>query len=216
MEVYKINLSSWTASFRYPNMISGIQPTLPVPPLSTINGLISSAMGKPFIIKNEKIAFVCFYNGKQIDLETIYQIKSGQLKGITSNVVKREFLSDVNLCIYTDSLQIAKAFEAPYFQILIGRSGDLATVDRIDKLEIKNKEELSNLKGTIIPLEKHFLPAPIQALPICFSETIPRKNISTKPYYLLSGEYRQKNSIKALGFSDRIMNQEVDIYWQEL
>jgi CRISPR-associated protein Cas5t len=46
MEVYRIKLSSWTASFRYPNLISGYQPTLDVPPISTVLGLINAAAGK--------------------------------------------------------------------------------------------------------------------------------------------------------------------------
>jgi len=36
MKVFRIDITSWTASFRYPNLISGVQPTLEVPPLSTI------------------------------------------------------------------------------------------------------------------------------------------------------------------------------------
>jgi len=50
MKVYRIHVTSWTASFRYPNMISGYQPTLSAPPLSTINGLISAAKGDLFTL----------------------------------------------------------------------------------------------------------------------------------------------------------------------
>ncbi len=45
MKAYRIHLTSWTASFRYPNLISGYQPSLVVPPLATIYGLISAAAG---------------------------------------------------------------------------------------------------------------------------------------------------------------------------
>ena len=42
MRIYRIEITSWTASFRYPNIISGYQPTLCVPPLSTVLGLINA------------------------------------------------------------------------------------------------------------------------------------------------------------------------------
>ena len=49
MEVFKIDITSWTASFRYPNLISGYQPTLEVPPLGTVLGLLNAAAGKYLI-----------------------------------------------------------------------------------------------------------------------------------------------------------------------
>ena len=45
MKYLRILIEGWTASFRYPAFISGFQPTLPVPPLSTIYGLLSAAKG---------------------------------------------------------------------------------------------------------------------------------------------------------------------------
>ena len=50
MNVYRIYITGWTASFRYPNMISGFQATLPVPPLSTIIGMSSAAKGSYYIL----------------------------------------------------------------------------------------------------------------------------------------------------------------------
>ena len=45
MKAFRIHITSWTASFRYPNLISGYQPSLVVPPLSTVFGLFSAAVG---------------------------------------------------------------------------------------------------------------------------------------------------------------------------
>ncbi|WP_298938611.1 CRISPR-associated protein Cas5, partial [uncultured Dysgonomonas sp.] len=39
MKTHRIKINSWTSSFRYPNLISGFQPTLEVPPVSTVMGL---------------------------------------------------------------------------------------------------------------------------------------------------------------------------------
>ena len=46
MKVFKIDITAWTSSFKYPNLISGFQPTLEVPPISTVLGLINAAAGK--------------------------------------------------------------------------------------------------------------------------------------------------------------------------
>lgn len=212
MEVYRIHISSWTASFRYPNMISGFQPTLPVPPLSTINGLISAAKGDYFYPNSEKIGFVFFADAKTVDLETIYQMGQ-KLTQIKSNVIKREFLSDANLFLYTNSHTIANYFRSPVYPLLLGRSVDLASVREIKKIDVTEKNDLSGLRGTIIPFKGKLMPGLIQALPQYFSNTIPRRNIGTRPYYILESDYQQKESIKAKGIFDP--EKEWDIYWQE-
>ncbi|AEX84727.1 CRISPR-associated protein Cas5, subtype I-B/TNEAP [Marinitoga piezophila KA3] len=217
MKVYRIYISSWTASFRYPNLISGFQPTLLVPPFSTINGLISSAKGDYFIPQKEKIGYVFRAKSKNIDLETIYQMEKS-LKNIKSNVIKREFLVEAELFLYTDSKVIAGYFLKPKYQLLLGRSSDLATVKNIDEIEIEEKNNLKNLKGTIIPLKYGIMPGVIHALPKYFSNTIPRKNIGTQPYCILDWNYKQEEiTIHALGFSDydKKLKIDWDVYWQE-
>lgn len=217
MKVYRIHIESWTASFRYPNMISGFQPTLDAPPYSTINGLISAAKGDYFKPENEKIGFVFRADGKNIDLETIYQMGKS-LSGIKSNVIKREFFSYPELFIYTDSQEIASYFSKPVFPLLMGRSNDLAGVKHIEAIDIEEKSELTNLKGTILPFKLGFMAGSIQALPRYFSNSIPRQNIDTQPYYIFSKDHDQKGQVvNAPGFSDK--NEDLgidwDVYWQD-
>ena len=219
MKIYRIHLSGWTASFRYPNMISGYQPTLPVPPMSTIHGLISAAMGRPFVTRENKIGFVFLSGGKAVDLETIYQMGK-KLTNIKSNVIRREFLFDVELSLYTDSNEIAKALWKPYYPLLLGRSGDLAHVYRIDEIDIEQLHELIDVKGTILPFAKYQLPAMIQALPVSFTDEIPRRNMGTKPYCLVSAKSGKGHFVQAAGFHDSLTlngkKYEWDVYWQEM
>jgi len=218
MKVYRIHISSWTASFRYPNMISGFQPTLDAPPFSTINGLISAAKGDYFKPENEKIGFVFRADSKIVDIEKIYQMKNS-LSGINSNVIEREFFSSPELFLYTDSQKISSYFEKPKFPLLLGRSNDLATVKDIKELEVSEKEKLNNLKGTIIPFKLGLMAGLVQALPKYFSNTIPRRNTGTQPYYVLGSNYRQKeNEILSPGFEDKQEELQIDwdVYWQEL
>ena len=89
MRVYRIEITSWTASFRYPNVISGYQPTLLVPPLSTVLGMINACAGKYLDYKDEEIGYYFEYFAKSEDLETIYQIEAKDgipKKDVKSNV----------------------------------------------------------------------------------------------------------------------------------
>lgn len=221
MKVYRIYLTSWTASFRYPNLISGFQPTLPVPPLSTVHGLISAALGSYYAPEKPEVGFVFQTAGVAVDLETIYQIKIASDE-VIPNVIRREFLFDNHLWIYTQTKQIADAFRRPFFQLLLGRSSDLATVHDIAEIEVEPCNKLTKLKGTIVPFGKYVLAAAIQSLPMNFSNTIPRRNLGTKPYYLLESKYRQAKTqpILANGFvdcSNRFFEKQngVEVYWQE-
>ncbi len=222
MKIYKIELSSWTSSFRYPNLISGVQPTLRVPPLSTVFGIISAAKGDYYQPdKDLKLAYYFEYESIAWDLETIYQIKSQPVNQAKSNIMKREQLIQCRLILYTNSKEISGYLEKPVFALLIGRSSDLASLDRISEIEIEEKEELENVIGTIIPFSQYKIPAPIQALPVLFSEDNPRKNLLTLPFYMLDANNGKGVSIKAKGFRDnslnnRISHQPVDLYWQDV
>ena len=72
MKLLRILIEGWTASFRYPAFISGFQPTLPVPPLSTIYGLLSAVKGELVTPNETNVGFVFDYDSKSVDLETIY------------------------------------------------------------------------------------------------------------------------------------------------
>ncbi len=219
--IYRIHLTCWTTSFRYPNLISGTQPTLPVPPLSTLNGLISAAMGHPFTISDkEKFGFFFTYESRGVDLETIYQMGQ-KLSGIKQNVLKREFLIDGSLFLYTSQEIIARAFAAPHFQMILGRSGDLASVREIKQLaSVMEKDEIEKIKGTLVPFNKphakegscYYLAAPIQALPRSFDNSLPRRNLGTAPFYILDKNHHQRTPLQAKGIYDDDL--DIDIFWQ--
>jgi len=155
MKTYRIKISSWTASFRYPNLISGFQPTLEVPPISTVLGLLNAAAGKYIEHTQLKIAYYFNYETKAIDLETIYQIglvkdKKYPSNTVKSNVIKREFLYNCQLYIYLQDNELIEYLRNPYFSLVLGRSGDLATVEKIEEVELVNNSMSKNIKGQII------------------------------------------------------------------
>ena len=187
MKCLRIIIEGWTASFRYPTFISGFQPTLPVPPLSTIYGLLSAVKGEFVTPKDVNVGFVFDSEAKNVDLEFIYEIKG--LKGNKSNVVKREFLFNPKLYLYLDNLEFKKFFERPHYPLLLGRSSDLAYVSEIKEIDMGKKSDI-NLGKTILPFGTEGAFGVIQALPTHFSEDIPRKAIGTKPYILMNQLYK--------------------------
>lgn len=189
MEVYKIDITSWTASFRYPNLISGMQPTLEVPPISTVLGLINAAAGCYLQHKNLQLGYYFQYEMEGEDLETIYQISSKNGKPTNdakSNVITRKFLYNNFLRIYTRDKVIADYLAKPYYPLLLGRMNDLATVEHISEKEtLAELTSASKIRGQIIPFH-YYLPGQIQALPKYFTDEFPRKNIGTEPFSIIN------------------------------
>lgn len=219
MEVYKIDLTSWTASFRYPNLISGFQPTLEVPPLSTVLGLINAAAGSYQNYQTLKIGYYFEYEAKAVDLETIYQISSKDGKPTNqakSNILNREFLFNAFLRLYVADEKIVDYFRQPYYPLLLGRMNDLATVTNIEKGELTPIENADKVRGQIIPFTKNRLAGQIQALPKYFSNSFPRNNIGTEPYSIINF----KSNAFATGiqaFRDEFApNKPVDVYFHEI
>lgn len=219
MEVYRIDISSWTSSFRYPNLISGFQPTLEVPPISTVLGLINAAAGQYLDHSEISIGYYFKFELKAIDLESIYQIESKDKKptnSAKSNIIKREFLYNNFLSIYLKEERLANYFYNPNYQLVLGRSNDLATVEKINKVKMKEIKNASNIKGQIVPLNQGFLPGQIQALPKYFSNTVPRRNIGTEPYSIV-GYHTSKVQTKLSCYKDEeLLMNEIDIYFHNL
>lgn len=219
MRFYRITISSWTASFRYPNLISGYQITLPVPPVSTVLGLIDAAAGNYIDFGKVSIGYYFEYDGKGTDLETIYQFSvddhGAPKNNVKSNVLTREFLAGCRLYLYLSDEQLVRYFRHPVFQLLLGRSNDLASVDEIREVELSEVEHADHIRGQLIPFQGNFLPGVIQALPKYFTNTIPRENIGTEAYTAIP--YSSKafpTHLKA--YEDEIDGEQVDIYIHHL
>ena len=182
MEALRILIKGWTASFRFPGFISGYQPTLPVPPLSTVYGLISAAKGEFVGAEDVSIGYVFTSEGKTVDLEVIYELSPGLTA--KSNVVKREFLLNPELYLYINDLSYETYFRRPHYPLLLGRSSDLVSVVAIKKVELKEAENVK-LGKTILPFWVKGSHGLVQALPTYFTDTIPRKAVGVKTYLLM-------------------------------
>lgn len=219
MRAFRIKINSWTSSFRYPNLMSAFQPTLEVPPVSTVMGLINSATGFYVNQKEIQLGYYFKYDCKAVDLETIYQISIHKTKKekypeniAISNVIQREFLYDCQLFLYLTDEELVSCFHQPAYQLLLGRSGDLAGIESIEGVEL---QEISNARfaGQVIPFNGNYLPGQIQALPKYFSNTIPRKNLGTEPYSVIS--YNNPVNSQLTGFRSELEEFDSDIYFHK-
>ncbi len=219
MEVYKIDITSWTASFRYPNLISGMQPTLEVPPISTVLGLINAAAGQYLHHTNLQLGYYFEYEMEGEDLETIYQISSKDGKptnNAKSNIIYRRFLFNTFLRIYTPNEKIAEYLSQPYYPLVLGRMNDLATVRKIwSKVSLEEVANATEIRGQIIPFRFH-LPGQIQALPQYFTNEFPRKNLGTEPFSVIG--YKSKTfGTNVTAYRDVLPNEKtVDVYFHQL
>lgn len=219
MRFYRVKISSWTSSFRYPNVISGYQPTLEVPPISTVLGLINACAGSYMEHKNTMIGYYFEYGSKGTDLETIYQFeadnKGAPKNKVKSNVLRREFLYDCDLFLYLTDTTIVEHLRHPCYSILLGRSNDLATIEKIEEVDLYEVENACKIKGQVIPFNNNYLPGTLQALPRYFTNSIPRRNIGTEPFSVISFKSPDYPS-HLMAYRDLINGKELDIYIHHL
>ena len=196
MKVLRIHMTGWVASFRNPLFISGFQPTLPMPPLSAIYGIIAAAKGEWVTPHDVSIGFVFHSSGKAVDLETVYEFPykgKNLLKG-KSNVNRREFLIQPQLYLYTPEMWLREAFERPRYTLLMGRSSDLATVKSIKEIQLQNVSE-TTYQDTLLPFPDAQLFGQVQALPTHFTAEIPRRPCGTRAYCLITERIKYAGNV---------------------
>lgn len=195
----RITLAAYTASFRVPSFI-GHQLTLPVPPLSTIYGLLSAAAGR-WVLPEEVawLAFRCDYESKAVDLEAIYQFDRPDESALpapkpypkTRKVLNREFLTMPHLTLYLPS-EWAAVFIRPRYALLLGRTQDVASAECIKPVTLEPVSE-GDVTGVLLPLElvmQNNAPAWLHNLPIAFIDEPHRRLLGMKVFGVLDARRR--------------------------
>ena len=174
MKLYRVLITAQTASFRYPNFISSNQLSIKAVPYSTIAGLVASATGNDKLI-DFKFSYIFRYQSSYVDMETTYRFK--QEGNSVSNInekqpaqYRREILFDCYLTLYFEDENIANAFKSPIFQLLLGRSGDLARVVEVKEVEVVQSNK-AGLNGMIVPFNEYKNSGEIYAMPKYFDNS---------------------------------------------
>lgn len=185
MKVLRAYIKGWTASYRIP-FLAVVQPTLPVPPPSTVYGVVSAIVGKLVGPEHTAVGFVAPFQGKAQDLELIYQVsEEGRIE--KTNVIKREFLYDPELYLYVTDLKMQTHFASPRYPILLGRSCDLANLVETKVIDLLPVEE-AEFQYTLLPYPWSGVAAPVMALPITFTDTVPRRAVGVQPFHIIDGK----------------------------
>jgi CRISPR-associated protein Cas5t len=187
MKVLRAHIKGWTSSFRYPGFAVAVHPTLPMPPLSTLFGLLSAARGRPVTPQETAIGFVFRSEGKAVDLETIYEIESLVAK---SNVVQREVLYAPELFLYTSDLSFANDWRRPQYPLVLGRSTELVQVVEVCEVELEQRED-ARIGFSLLPFSPRLSVAgSMHALPTHFTTDLPRRAVGTRPWLMLESWQR--------------------------
>jgi len=187
MKVLRIKITGVVSSFRNPFFVSGAQPTLEVPPPSTILGIISAVAGR--IVRPDEISFgyVFLYKDKGEDLELIYELSLKEKFKAKSNVIRRDFLTFPELYLYVTNVEYEGYFRKPSFPILLGRTQELAKIEKIERVTLVKTSPVRFGK-TIVPIDFKGVSGAIVALPLYFdySPQGVRKAMMIQPFVVLS------------------------------
>lgn len=192
MRSFRVALNGWTASFRHPQLVTGMQPTLPLPPPSTVYGLVAAAAGRWVDPTDCRLAYVFQAEGEARDLETIYQFSNSASAG--SNVILREWLTDWRLWLYFTDRSWAEPFEEPVFPLVLGRQQELAHVQTGTDGAVVQEVELAQaptiLRGTAVPFPFWEAAGVVMALPLVMSPDLPRRAMGVRPWLLVREAFR--------------------------
>jgi CRISPR-associated protein Cas5t len=164
LKVLKVELEGITTSFRYPHFLVGRQPSLPLPPPSTIFGQIASALGEYPDPTDLQFAYNFTCKARVDDLETQqilgvstrkWDAKFGAIKNLEGSAGPglRQLLLWPKLTLYLSSLNLPRYYEAfrePRYAVVLGRSQDLATYTSVELVELE-QNEVGYFENTILP-----------------------------------------------------------------
>ncbi|MDN3511929.1 MAG: type I-B CRISPR-associated protein Cas5b [Candidatus Jettenia sp.] len=169
-----IHIKGWTATFRLPLLYSGTGLTSPVPPYSTLIGMIGCIAAKDFSPNDiGKLGYVFKSDSKAVDLETTKRLSMNEKGELGPNIrkgdgiAKREFHIKPDLHLYLENLLLRSFFENPQNIPTLGRSQDLCWIESIKEVSCELKEE-GSVRGTLVPFPTHGASGLILLLPDWF------------------------------------------------
>ncbi len=171
MKLLHTRLSGWTATFRLPMFYTGTGLSSPLPPYSTILGLLGNLAGRVVEPYETHIGYRFQSTGSDFDLETVRRLKmeKGRLREQPDrNIAKRQFLVRPQLDLYLDNIETFRpVLENPANVPCLGRSQDLAWIEMIEEVEAEQVAE-GSIQGTLLPFPQPDASGLILVLPDYF------------------------------------------------
>jgi len=160
-----------TASFRVPETHT-FQQTLPLPPKTTVVGIMGAALGLPLQDAHAysrthgiQIGVYGSHKGLMRDLWN-YRKVTGKERGFTPADIKnrkhysiliREYLTDCEFSFFFGAASreplaaLREAMKNPVYALTVGNSDDLLKITRISSIEEVKEEPLAQFDHTILP-----------------------------------------------------------------
>lgn len=163
MRALRATWEGLTCSFRYPHFMVGRQPSYPVPPPSTLYGLLAAARGGHFDPRDLRIAYAFTHGGTVDDLEHMHLTErasgqrdpqlGGHPKNLVANVnpVPREMFVFPRLALYLDVAEQAgweQALRQPAYPVSLGRTQDLGSFVEVAWVDLE-RAPTGYVEGTI-------------------------------------------------------------------
>jgi CRISPR-associated protein Cas5t len=160
MYYFSIDTFAVSASFRVPETHT-FQQTLPLPPVTTLIGMVGAAVGLDFEsalrFREEnglRLGVVGAHRGKARDLWKYQKIKSDE---VLSAVLTREFLTYVNLVLVIGAegesviKEVRVHFLCPRYVLTAGNSDDLMKIIRVGEIKKAEEVPLFDFEATVLP-----------------------------------------------------------------
>ncbi|MEC3996094.1 CRISPR-associated protein Cas5 [Actinacidiphila sp. DG2A-62] len=135
------------ASFRDP-LFPGVTRGLPVPPPSTVRGMLAAATGES--LEPVVLGMAAWSEGSGVDTETYHPIAAdgtnpssgGRVRAVKGGMTIRDrsFLVDVHLTVWLpepDGERIAQALRRPRWPLRLGRSQDVVHLEALRRVELQ-------------------------------------------------------------------------------
>lgn len=173
-----VHIRGWTATFRMPLLYSGTGLTSPVPPYSTLIGMIGCMAGRDLLPQDVgRIGYIFQSESKAIDLETTKRLSMNEKGELGPNIRKgdgiamREFHVNPNLHLYLENLELRQFFEEPQNIPTLGRSQDICWIESFKEVQSEPKED-GSVRGTLVPFPTNGASGLILLLPDWFDNRV--------------------------------------------
>lgn len=156
------------ASFRDP-LFPGLTRGLPVPPPSTVRGLLAAATGE--VAEPLPLGIAAWAEGGGVDAETYHPISADGSNPAVAGRVRagkggmtirdRPFLTFVHLTVWLpgeEGERVARALRRPRWPLRLGRSQDLVHPLRVDAVTLRPTES-AHVGHAVAPTASHDVPS---------------------------------------------------------
>jgi CRISPR-associated protein Cas5t len=174
LKLLHAHICGWTATFRLPLLYSGTGLSSPLPPYSTLLGLLGSLAGREISHDETRVGFVFQSNGTAIDRESLKRLKidsAGRLDTQPKpNNRMTQFHIRPRLDLYLDNTGFRRFFDEPQNPPCLGRSQDVAWIKSVSEIEVEPVQQ-GLIRGTLVPFPQIGASGQILALPDYFDNS---------------------------------------------